>query len=251
MVMPEWFTYYEPQAWPVWHFAGTGRHLVLTPDTLVIRMSGLERWTLMGWRGILMGVMSFAIWWVLFAANHGAIYAFYDMARAVCDCHIQPEFCDIYPWHCRNICERGVNSGGHHASICGDFICFCYKNDKAGAAGQRFCRDGGCRHCGGRRSQRHWPADGSVILGALYGVLTAIGRARYLCSQISMAGDPASRRIWGLYQRHDRLCCGTRQNVRRAVVDDCMGLILLPVSFTCLNLAPRYTSAAVVSLVMR
>jgi drug/metabolite transporter (DMT)-like permease len=29
-----------------------------------------------------------------------------------------------------------------------------------------------------------------------------------------------------------------------------MGLVLLPVSFTCLNLAPRYTSAAVVSLVM-
>ena len=29
-----------------------------------------------------------------------------------------------------------------------------------------------------------------------------------------------------------------------------MGLIVLPVSFTCLNMAPRYTSAAVVSLVM-
>ena len=36
--------------------------LVLTPDTLVIRLSELERWTLMGWRGILMGTMSFAIW---------------------------------------------------------------------------------------------------------------------------------------------------------------------------------------------
>ena len=29
-----------------------------------------------------------------------------------------------------------------------------------------------------------------------------------------------------------------------------MGLIILPVSFTCLNLAPRYTSAAIVSLLM-
>ena len=29
-----------------------------------------------------------------------------------------------------------------------------------------------------------------------------------------------------------------------------MGLVLLPVSFTCLNLAPRYTSAAIVSLLM-
>jgi len=29
-----------------------------------------------------------------------------------------------------------------------------------------------------------------------------------------------------------------------------MGLVILPLSFTCLNLAPRYTSAAVVSLLM-
>ena len=36
--------------------------LVLTPDTLVIRLSGLERWALMGWRGVLMGAMSLLIW---------------------------------------------------------------------------------------------------------------------------------------------------------------------------------------------
>ena len=35
--------------------------LVLTPDTLVIRLSGLERWALMGWRGILMGAMSLLV----------------------------------------------------------------------------------------------------------------------------------------------------------------------------------------------
>ena len=29
--------------------------LVLTPDTMIMRLSTLERWPLMGWRGILMG----------------------------------------------------------------------------------------------------------------------------------------------------------------------------------------------------
>jgi drug/metabolite transporter (DMT)-like permease len=36
--------------------------LILTPDTLVMRLSGLERWPMMGWRGILMGTTLFFIW---------------------------------------------------------------------------------------------------------------------------------------------------------------------------------------------
>ena len=43
--------------------------LVLTPDTLVIRLSGLERWALMGWRGILMGAMSLLLWRLLLTRN--------------------------------------------------------------------------------------------------------------------------------------------------------------------------------------
>ena len=43
--------------------------LVLTPDTLVIRLSGLERWALMGWRGILMGAMSLLLWRLLLSHN--------------------------------------------------------------------------------------------------------------------------------------------------------------------------------------
>ena len=64
--MPVWFTSYmnnKPARFgALLALAGI---LVLTPDTLVIRLSGLEL-TLMGWRGILMGLMSFAIWWFLF-----------------------------------------------------------------------------------------------------------------------------------------------------------------------------------------
>ena len=46
--------------------------LVLTPDTLVIRLSGLERWDLMGWRGILMGAMSLLLWRLLLTRNAAA-----------------------------------------------------------------------------------------------------------------------------------------------------------------------------------
>ena len=40
--------------------------LILTPDTMVMRFSNLERWELMGFRGILMGVTLFFIWYFLF-----------------------------------------------------------------------------------------------------------------------------------------------------------------------------------------
>ena len=67
VLMPGWFTAYMRETpgrfGTLLALAGI---LILTPDTLVIRLSELERWSLMGWRGILMGVMSLAIWWALF-----------------------------------------------------------------------------------------------------------------------------------------------------------------------------------------
>ena len=67
MLMPSWFiTYMDHKPARFGTLLALAGILVLTPDTLVIRLSGLERWTLMGWRGLLMGMMSFAIWWALF-----------------------------------------------------------------------------------------------------------------------------------------------------------------------------------------
>ena len=43
--------------------------LVLTPDTLVIRLSELERWPLLGWRGILMGTVLLLGWRLFFSQN--------------------------------------------------------------------------------------------------------------------------------------------------------------------------------------
>jgi len=36
--------------------------LILTPDTMVMRFSNLDRWPLMGWRGVLMGISLLIIW---------------------------------------------------------------------------------------------------------------------------------------------------------------------------------------------
>ena len=36
--------------------------LLLTPDTLFMRLSELEKWQLGGWRGLLMGATLFVIW---------------------------------------------------------------------------------------------------------------------------------------------------------------------------------------------
>ena len=43
--------------------------LILTPDTLVIRLSELERWSLMGWRGFLMGLVSLLLWRFFLSQN--------------------------------------------------------------------------------------------------------------------------------------------------------------------------------------
>ena len=82
MVMPQWlilFTRQKPERFgTLLALAGV---LILTPDTLIIRLSGLERWTLMGWRGILMGAMSFAIGGFIALANRDVIYAQFSAGR--------------------------------------------------------------------------------------------------------------------------------------------------------------------------
>ena len=92
------------------------------------------------------------------------------------------------------------------------------------------------------------------MLGALYGVLTAIGLAvtftfarKYPWLAILPAaafGAFISGMIGLSLAEQDKIFDVPLWTVLT------MGLVLLPVSFTCLNLAPRYTSAAVVSLVM-
>ncbi len=96
--------------------------------------------------------------------------------------------------------------------------------------------------------------NGSVELGAMYGVLTAIGLAftftmarKY--QQLSIL--PAAA-VGALISGLIGLSLSDLDRITEAPIWPVltMGLIILPVSFTCLNLAARYTSSAIVSLLM-
>jgi drug/metabolite transporter (DMT)-like permease len=95
---------------------------------------------------------------------------------------------------------------------------------------------------------------GSVLLGAFYGVLTAVGLAvtftfarkypRLAILPAAALGAFISGVIGIVLADPAKIFDVPLWTVLL------MGLVILPVSFTCLNLAPRYTSAAIVSLVM-
>ena len=94
--------------------------------------------------------------------------------------------------------------------------------------------------------------EGSVELGAMYGVLTAIGLAftftmarKY--QQLSIL--PAAA-VGAMISGFIGLWLSDMSAITEAPIWPVltMGLIILPISFTCLNLAARYTSPAIVSL---
>ena len=257
MVMPDWFTSYmngKPGRFgTLLALAGI---LVLTPDTLVIRLSGLERWTLMGWRGMLMGVMSFAIWWLLFTRQPWRdlrtvmtwqgffVIATFSLNSVTFTLGIVETSASVV--------LTAVATMPVFAAILSAFLL----QEQQGWLGwvAIFTAMAGVGIVVADGSNAIGQPGGSVMLGALYGVLTAIGLAvtftfarKYPWLAILPAaafGAFISGMIGLFLAEQDKIFEVPLWTVLT------MGLVLLPVSFTCLNLAPRYTSAAVVSLVM-
>ena len=230
--------------------------LILTPDTLVIRLSGLERWVLMGWRGILMGAMSLVIWWLLFAKDpfrdlrtifswQGAIVVItFSMNSVTFTLGIvetsasvvltavatMPVFAAILS---TLLLREHQGLMGWSAIFVAMFGVAMVAIDGGNAVGQ---------------------PNGSVFLGALYGMLTAIGLAitftfarKYPQLEILPAAAIGAF-ISGLIG----FALADTELLFKAPIWAVltMGLLLLPLSFTCLNLAPRFTSSAIVSLIM-
>ena len=257
MVMPGWVTSYvnnTPGRFGTL-LALTGI-LVLTPDTLVIRLSGLERWTLMGWRGMLMGAMSFAIWWLLFTRQPWRdlrtvvtwqgllVIATFSLNSVTFTLGIVETSASVV--------LTAVATMPVFAAILSAFLL----QERQGWLGWStiFTAMAGVGIVAADGSNAIGHPVGSVMLGALYGVLTAIGLAitftfsrKYPWLAILPAaafGAFISGMIGLSLAEKDKIFDVPLWTVLT------MGLFLLPVSFTCLNLAPRYTSAAVVSLVM-
>ena len=257
MVMPGWFTAYmndKPARFgTLLALAGI---LVLTPDTLVIRLSGLERWTLMGWRGLLMGVMSFAIWWLLFTRQPlrdlRTILTWQGLFVIATFSLNSVTFTLGIVETSASVVLTAVATMPVFAAILSAFLL----QERQGWRGWAaiFAAMAGVGIVVADGSSAIGQPDGSVMLGALYGVLTAIGLAvtftfarkyPWLAILPAAAFGAFISGVIGLsLAEQDKIFDVPLWTVLT------MGLILLPVSFTCLNLAPRYTSAAVVSLVM-
>ena len=95
---------------------------------------------------------------------------------------------------------------------------------------------------------------GSVILGAFYGGLTALGLAiiftmsrKYPDLAVVPAGALGAIISGILGFSLSSLDIVLQTPLWSVLI---MGCIILPISFTCLFLAPRYTSSAIVSLIM-
>ena len=257
MVTPGWLTSYmnvKPnQFGTLLALAGI---LILTPDTLVIRLSGLERWILMGWRGILMGLMSFAIWWLLFTRHPRRdlrtvltwqglfVVATFSLNSVTFTLGIVETSASVV--------LTAVATMPIFAAILSAFLL----HERQGFLGwvAIFAAMAGVGIVVADGSNAANQPDGSVMLGALYGVLTAIGLAvtfTFARKYPWLAILPAA--AFGAFISG---MIGLSMAEQNKIFDVplwpvlTMGLVLLPVSFTCLNLAPRYTSAAVVSLMM-
>ena len=257
MLMPGWFTSYMQKTpgrfGTLLALAGI---LILTPDTLVIRLSELERWSLMGWRGILMGIMSFAIWWALFTRQ-----PWRDL-RSIAS---WPGLCVVVTFSMNSVTFTlgivetsasvvltAVATMPIFAAILSAFLL----HERQGFLGWAaiFAAMTGVGIVVADGSNAISQPGGSVMLGAIYGVLTAIGLAitfTFARKYPWLAVLPAA--AFGAFISG---VIGLSLAEQNKIFDVplwtvlTMGLVLLPVSFTCLNLAPRYTSAAVVSLVM-
>ena len=230
--------------------------LILTPDTLVIRLSELERWSLMGWRGFLMGLVSLLLWrfllsqnvsreWNSLASWKGLIVIFaFGMNSATFTLGIvetsatvvltavatMPIFAAILSFFMLNERQGWLGWLAILAAMCGVAIVVLDGGNAAGSP------------------------DGSVFLGATFGVLTALGLAFTftMSRKYSDLGILPAASLGAIICGIIGLCLGDIKTITQVPLWPVltMGMLILPLSFTCLNLAPRYTTSAIVSLLM-
>ena len=230
--------------------------IILTPDTMVMRFSNLEEWPLMGWRGVLMGVTLLIIWFyflktnvekelrslcswkgfvVIFAFSINSIFFTLGILETsvmlvLTALATMPLFAAILSSIMLKEAQGWLGWLTIIASMVGVSIVV---SDGNNAIGQ---------------------PTGSIILGALYGGLTAFGLAltftmvrKYPDLAVLPAGALGAL-ISGLIGFALSSADGIFNAPSWTIFS--MGVIILPVSFTCLIIAPRYTSSAIVSLIM-
>ena len=230
--------------------------LILTPDTMVMRFSNLDRWPLMGWRGVLMGI-TLLIFWRLFQFSNtekkiSSIYSWqgiivifaFAINSVTFTLGIQetsvmvvltavatmPVFAAILSIFLMN---ESQGWGGWLTIIASMVGVLIVVSDGNNAVGQ---------------------PEGSTVLGAIYGCITASGLAlaftmvrKYRELEVIPAAAIGSL-ISGIFG----FLLSAEGSIFTAPVWTIltMGVLILPVSFGLISIAPRYTTSAIVSLVM-
>ena len=230
--------------------------LVLTPDTLIIGISNLEKWPLMGWRGVLMGITLLIIW------------------RYFLNSHPEKEWRSLYTWQglvvifafsinsiffTLGIIETSVMlvltalaTMPIFAAILSSFMLretqgwLGWLTIMAAMVGVAIVVSDG--------NNAISQPEGSPVLGAAYGAITAFG----LALSFTMARKyrdlevvPAAA-VGALISGIIGFAFSTEDSIFNAPIWTVftMGVVILPVSFAFLITAPRYTTSAIVSLIM-
>ena len=231
--------------------------LVLTPDTMVMRFSNLDRWPLMAWRGVLMGVTLLILWWIFLTEKP---WLEWKSLISI------PGLVVIFAFAINSITfTLGVQETSVmvvltalatmpvFAAILSSFLMqekqgiIGWLTITAAMTGVAIVVFDGNNATGG-------PTDGSTILGAIYGGITALGLALTftLARKFPNLGVVPAAAIGSLVSGVIGFLMSTPEDLFIAPIWTLltMGIIILPISFACLSIAPRYTSSAVVSLIM-
>ena len=230
--------------------------LILTPDTMVMRFSNLDRWPLMGWRGVLMG-LTLLIFWQL--SN------FSNSKKKISSIYSWPGIIVIFSFAINSVTFTlgiqetsvmvvltAVATMPVFAALLSVFL----MNESQGWSGWAtiiFAMIGVVIVVSDGNNAIGQP-EGSSLLGAIYGCITASGLAlaftmarKFPELEIILAAAIGSllSGIFGFLLSAD----GSIFTAPLWTIIS-MGVIILPVSFGLISIAPRYTTSSIVSLIM-
>ena len=230
--------------------------LFLTPDTMIMRLSMLDRWPLMGWRGILMGVTLLIFWRYLLSDNlkhewkslitiPGLIVIFSFGINSV-----------TFTLGIQETSVMVVLTALATMPIFAAILSSIFMGESQGILGWItiiFAMIGVSIVVGDGSNAVGQPT-GSTVLGAIYGAITAFGLALTftMARKYKELGIVPAAALGSLFSGFIGFYFSSPNTIFIAPLWTlvAMGLIILPISFACLSLAPRYTSSAVVSLIM-
>ena len=222
--------------------------LLLTPDTLFMRLSELEKWQLGGWRGVLMGATLFFIW--IFSRKSGRKSEFLTTFSI-------PGLLIVGAMAVNSVSSViVVLTALATMPLLTALLSVFFLNEQQNLISWLiliFAVCGISLAVSGSDTAENAP-DGSVILGASYGLISALGisftftMVRKYPNLSVMPATAIGCIISGVFCFY--LSNEPNLNFSAPFSVIAMGIIILPFSFALLLIAPKYTRASTVSLIM-